>query len=193
MHHGHIHAPEHQAVGRFKAQQAATDDHCIFILGGRCDHFIGVGNVAVGNDALEVFAGYRQYERVGPCAHQQSVIGGRAAIIGCDNSPDAINFNHFFAGVQGDAVFCVPFPGIQYDFIQRLFTGQHRRQQDAVVIRVGFCTKHRDVIEIGCQFQQFLNGAYAGHSVADHHQFHFFHFALQTILLSLVQLPYQPA
>jgi hypothetical protein len=32
VHHGHIHAAQHQAVGRFQAQQAAADDHGVLVL-----------------------------------------------------------------------------------------------------------------------------------------------------------------
>src|SRR5262249_33299816 len=45
------------------------------------------------------------------------------------------------------------------------------REQDAVVIAVRLGAEHGDLVEIGRAFQQRLDGADAGHPVADHHQF----------------------
>ena len=64
---------------------------------------------------------------------------------------------------------------VQHDLVERLLAGQHRRQQDAVVVGVRLGAEHRDVVEIGRDLQQLLERAHAGHAVADHHELHFFH------------------
>ena len=64
VHHGDGHAAQHQAVGRFEAEQPAADDDGVFVLGGGGYHLVGVGDVAVGNHALQVFARHRQDERI---------------------------------------------------------------------------------------------------------------------------------
>jgi hypothetical protein len=40
---------------------------------------------------------------------------------------------------------------------------------------MGLGTEDRDVVEVGCDLQQFLDRAHTGHAVAHHHQLHFFH------------------
>jgi hypothetical protein len=74
VHHGDLHAALHQAVGRFQAQQAAADDHRVLVLRGRVDHGLRVGDVAVGQHALQVLARHRQDERVGAGGHEQAVV-----------------------------------------------------------------------------------------------------------------------
>src|SRR5439155_10244263 len=115
VHHGDLHAAQHQAVGRFQAQQAAADDDGLLVLLRRLDHGIGVGNVAVGDHALQILARHRQDEGGGAGAHQQAVVGFFGAIVGAHNAFDAVDLNDFFAGVQGDVVVLVPVPAVQHD------------------------------------------------------------------------------
>ena len=51
-----------------------------------------------------------------------------------------------------------------------LLAGQHRRQQDAVVVAVRLGAEHGDVVEVRRELEQFLDRAHAGHAVADHDQ-----------------------
>ena len=179
VHHGHGHAAQHQAVGGFQAQKAAADDDCVFVLGSRFNHGVGVGNVAVGDHAFQVFAGHGQDEGVGAGAQQQAVVfglGNRAiGIFGAHDAFDAVYFVHLFSRVQGDVVVAVPLPGVEHDLVQRLFTGQHGRQQDAVVVGVGLGAEHSDVVQLGCNLQQLFQRANARHAIAYHYQFGFFH------------------
>ena len=173
--HRHLHAALHQAVGRFQAQQAAADDHGVLVLGGRVDHGVGVGNVAVGDHAFQVLAGNRQDERVGAGGDQQAVVFGAGflagGIFGMHHAAHAVHLGHFPAGVQGDVVVGVPGPVVEHDLVQRLLTGQHRAQQDAVVVGVGLGTEDGDVVQVGRDLQQLFERAHTGHAVADHHQF----------------------
>jgi hypothetical protein len=79
------------------------------------------------------------------------------------------------ARVQGDVVFLVPVPVVEDDLVQRLLTGQHGRQQDAVVVGVRLGTEDGDVVQVGCDLEQLFQCAHTCHAVADHHQFRFFH------------------
>ena len=47
---------------------------------------------------------------------------------------------------------------------------EHRREQDAVVVRVRLGAEDRDVVGVGRELQQLLERAHAGHAVADHHE-----------------------
>jgi hypothetical protein len=91
VHHGDVHAAQHQAVGRFQAQQAAADDDGLLVLGGGLDHRVGVGDVAVGDDALQVLAGHRQDEGVGAGAQQQPVVRLLGAVLGAHHALDAVD------------------------------------------------------------------------------------------------------
>jgi hypothetical protein len=175
VHHSDVHAALHQAIGRFQAQQAAADDDRFPELLRGLDHRVGVGDVAVGDHALQVLAGHGQDEGVGAGAQQQAVICLLGAIVRAHDALDPVDLHHPLARVQPDAVLLVPLPGVQHDLVQRLLARQHRRQQDAVVVRVRLRTEHADLVQLRLDLQQLLEGAHAGHAVADHHQFHLLH------------------
>jgi hypothetical protein len=56
-------------------------------------------------------------------------------------------------------------------------TGEHRREQDAVVVGMRFGAEDRDRVVIRRDLQEFLDGTDTGHAVADHHETGFLHFA----------------
>ena len=175
MHHTDVHTAQHQAIGSFEAEQASANHHSFFILVRRINHRVGVGNVAVGNHAFEVFAGHGQDERVGAGTHQQAVVLHLGAVICTHDALDAVNLHHFFTGMQRDAVVFVPVPAVEHDLVQRLLACQHRAEQNTVVVGVRFCTKNGDVIQLWRNLEQFFKGANTCHAIADHHQFRFFH------------------
>jgi hypothetical protein len=80
--HADLHAALHQAVGRFQPQQAAADDHGALVFFAGLDHGVGVGDVAVGDHALQVLARNRQDEGVGAGAQQQAVVFGAGGLAG---------------------------------------------------------------------------------------------------------------
>ncbi len=179
MHHADVHAAQHQAIGGLQAEQAAADDHGFFVFGGRVNHGVGVGDVAVGDHALQVLARHGEDEGVGTGAHQQAVVFflGDAAvgIHGAHDAFDAVHLDHLFAGMQRDVVVGVPVPAVQDDLVERLLAGQYRRQQDAVVVGMRLGAENRDVVKIGGDLEQLLERAYTCHAVADHDQSGFFH------------------
>ncbi|MNU98757.1 hypothetical protein D3C71_888750 [compost metagenome] len=179
MHHAHLHAALHQAVGGLQAQQAAADDHGVFVGGCRVDHGLCVGNVAVGQHALQVFAGDGQDEGVGACGEDQSVVfgGDHRAILagGADHAAHAVHVGHRKTGVQRDVIVGIPGPIVQNDLVDGLLAGQHGREQDAVVVGVGLGPKHRDVVKIRGNLEQLFQRAHTGHAVSYHHQLELFH------------------
>ncbi len=94
VHHGDVHAPQLEAVGRFQAEQAAADDHRVFVGLGGFHHHLGVGNVAVADYALQVLAGNRQDERIGTGCDEQAVVYRLAAVIGDHPAFDAVDLHH---------------------------------------------------------------------------------------------------
>jgi len=110
---------------------------------------------------------------------QQAVVRGlhhaTLAVVGRHHALDAVHVRHRLAQVQGDAVFGVPAQRVEDDLVDGLLTGQHRAEQDAVVVGVRFGPEHGDVVEVGCDFQQLFERAHTGHAVADHHKLHLLH------------------
>ena len=73
--------------------------------------------------------------------------------------------------MQRDAAARVPVGPVQHDVVGLLLAGQHRRQQDAVVVAARLGAEHGDGEAVGdAELEQLLDGAHAGHAVADHHQ-----------------------
>ena len=172
MDHRDIHAAQLQAVGGFETEQAAADDHGVIILRRCGDHAFSVGNVAVSQHARQFHAGDRQQYRVGSGRQQQAVVFGDRAVFGAHYAFDTVDLGDLLAQVQRDVVGVIPVEIVEHDLFQRLFTGEHRRQQDAVVVRMRFSTEHGDVIKVRCNLQQFLQRAHAGHAIADADQPH---------------------
>jgi hypothetical protein len=187
VHHRDLHATQHQAVGGFQAQQAATDDDGVLVRLGRVDHRLRVGDVAVGDHTGQVLAGHGQDERVGTRGDQQAVVGRFGAVFGHHTPLDAVDGGHRLAQVQRDALLGIPGQRIQDDLLDRLFARQHRAQQDAVVVGVGLGTEDGDVVQIGRDLQQLFERAHTGHAVADHHELEFFHWALRLGLKANVE------
>ena len=126
MHHGDVHAAQHQAIGRFQAEQAATDDHGMLVGLGGVDHGLGVGNVAVADHALQGIAGDRQDERSRTGGDQQAIVFGLGAVFGDDFAFDPVDLHHLAVEQQLDVVLQVPVEVVEHDLFERLLTGQHR-------------------------------------------------------------------
>ncbi len=182
MHHRHLHAAQPQAVGRLQPEQAAADHHRVFVARGGIDHGLGVGDVAVADHPRQVLAGNRQDEGVGAGGEQQPVVRRLGAILGDDAAANAVDPRHLPPGMQRDAIVPVPVEIVEHDLRQRHLPGQHRREQDAVVVAVRLGAEHRDVVELGGELQQFLQRAAARHAVAHHHQLEFFHRCIHPIV-----------
>ena len=74
------------------------------------------------------------------------------------------------AGDQPYAVRVVPAGRVDDDVGDALVAGQHRGQQDAVVVRVRFGPDYGDLVTIGSAGQHFLDRPHSGHAVADDDQ-----------------------
>jgi hypothetical protein len=170
-----LHAALHQAVGRLQAQQAAADDHGALVFFAGLDHGVGVGDVTVGDHASRSLPGIGRMKGLEPVP----AAGGRIrrsglarGVFGMYDAAHPVHLGDLPAGVQRDAVVLVPGPVVEHDFVQRLFAGEHRRQQDAVVVGVGFGAEDGDVVQVGRDLQQLFERAHASHAVADHDQLH---------------------
>lgn len=59
---------------------------------------------------------------------------------------------------------------MRYDVCEARLTGQHCREHDPVIVAVRLGAKHRDAELAGRARQDFLDGAHAGHTVANDNQ-----------------------
>jgi hypothetical protein len=117
---------------------------------------------------------------------QQAIVFGLGAVFGDHPAFDPVDLHHLAVEQQLDVVFQVPVQVVEDDLFEGLLAGQHRRQQDAVVVGVRFGTEDRDVVQLVAQLQQFFQGANPGHAIADHHQFEFFHQVLRGAVAGLL-------
>ena len=92
-----------------------------------------------------------------------------------DHAAHPVHLRDREAGVQRDAMVCVPLPVVQNDVIKRLFVRQYGREQGAVVIRMWLGAEHGDVVQTGRYLEQFFQRAHSSHAIAHHHQPTFVH------------------
>ncbi len=180
VHHGHVHALNHEAVGRLQAQQAAADDDGPLVLARRLDHAFHVVDVAEGHHPVQVVARQGQDDGMGAGSQEQAVVFGLGAVVGDHLAVAAVDLHHRPAGVEGDAVLLVPGAIVEDDVIDGLLAGEYRREEDAVVVGVGLRPEDGDVVEVGRQLQQLFQGTHPGHAVADEDEF-LFHGGLRSL------------
>lgn len=134
---------------------------------------------------LQVVPRNRQDEGGGARGQHQAVVGGADlaafGIHAVHQAAYAVDLGHRDPGMQGDAVRLVPGPVVEHALVERLLALQHGRQQDAVVVGMGFGAEDGDLVQIGCDLQQLFQGAHTGHAVAHQHPWGFFHRAHKAV------------
>ena len=168
--HGHLHAAQREAMRRFEPEQAAADHYRVAALGGGGEHRVDVLHVAEADHAGQVLARHRDDERIGTGRDQQPVVLDRAAGLRRHGTIDAIDADNRIAGDQLDLILAIPFVAVDHDLVERLLAGEHRRQHDPVIVHMRFGAEDRDAVARRIAREQFLDGAAAGHAVADHHE-----------------------
>ncbi len=170
VHDAHVHAAFAQPVGGLEPEQPAADDDRLALRRGRVDHRLRVGDVAVGQHAGQADARHCRQRRHRAGGEQQPVVRGFDAACGLDDARAAPDRRHRAPGVQADAVLVVPRTLVEHDLLEARLAGQHRREQDAVVVRVRLGAEDGDLVALRGDLQQLLDRAHAGHAVADHDQ-----------------------
>ncbi len=174
MHHGHRHAPLLETVGGLQTQQAAADHHRPPAAACGLEHGIDVMDVAEGDHSLQILARHRDDERPRAGGQHQAIVGFHCAITGHHPATATVDLHHLLAGMERDAVVPVPLEIVEHDVFQGLLAGQHRGEKNAVVVAEGFGAKDGDLIHIGGELEQLLQGAHPGHAISDQYQL-FFH------------------
>ncbi len=173
MHDSDGHALPEQAVGRLQAEQAAADHDGVATRAGGRQHPVHVLDVAEPDHAGQIAARHGDDDGRGAGRQDQAVVARRAAVGRVHHPPRPVDLHRLAAFVQGDAVVRVPALVVEHDLLQRLLAGEHRREQDAVVVAAGLGAEYGDVVDIGRDLQELLQRAHARHAVADQNQFLF--------------------
>ncbi len=177
-----LEAASRQAARRFEAEQAAADHRRRLHVGGPGQHALAVLEGAEDVDAVLVRAGAvrrvgrrqvleRRHERHRAGGDDQRVVGFGAAVRAVDHLRRAVDAGCADAGVQRDVVVGVPVERVDEDVVRLLRSGQHAREQDAVVVAVRLVAEHGDLeaIAVGAG-EHVLDEAGARHAVADDHE-----------------------
>ncbi len=167
MHDRDRHAPALQPPGRFEAEEAAADHDGAPLGRGRVDHRLDIGYVAEGAHPGQAQPRNRRRQGLGAGGEQQLVVWHRLPTGDRHRFRGAVDRVNRLPGDQPDAVLVVPVRRIDDDLVDRLFAGQHRGQQDAVVVRVRLGADDGDGVAVGSAGQQLLDRAHSGHPVAD--------------------------
>jgi hypothetical protein len=170
VHHCDLHALLHQTIRGLEAEQPAADHDRVLILAGRGQHALDIGEIAEADDPRQILARHRQQKRIRTGSQQQAIIACLGAIFGHDLAVTSIDTDDLLALVQGDAMIGIPGIVIQDDVGEFFLAAQHRRQQDAIVVDLRLGAEHGDIVFLRRELEQLLNGADAGHTIADDHQ-----------------------
>ena len=167
MHERDRHAAPLEAPRRLEPEQSAADHHGAALGLRRFDHGLDVGNVAEAAHIGQAEAWNRRHHRLRAGREQQFVVRHGTAVIEHDLPRRAVDRHGSSAKHQPNAAFGVPARPVDDDLIERLISGQHRRQQDAVVVRVRLGADDRDLVTVGCARQALFQCAHSRHAVAD--------------------------
>ena len=171
MHDGDIHVARGQARRGFEAEQAAADDHGLGARLGRDQHGVDIVEIAVGEDARKVVPRHRQDERHRARGDDQLVVRRHDAAVGRDRLGDAVDRGDLVPLVERDAVLDVPAVAVNDDLLVVLFTRQHRRQHDAIVVDARLGVENGDLVAAGRLVEKVLQHAPWRHAVADDDEF----------------------
>ncbi|MCY1291837.1 hypothetical protein D9M69_403970 [compost metagenome] len=178
LHDMRLQAQRLQRVGRFQAEQTATDHHAATGVGGRRADAVEVGQGAIDQPRVALGAFDGRHEGIGTGGQHQAVIA-EAAVGGDHFAAGAVDLQHRHAEVQGDAGALVQ---------RRLAEGQRFGvaagevfgKVHAVVGAQRLLAEHVDPVAIQrAALDQLLDAVVADHAVADDDQ------RLQTIEVSV--------
>ena len=170
VHDGDLAALHLEAAGRFEPEQAAADHHRPGAARRRASSSARVSssvrNAKTPSRSSPAIGGIHAELPVASSSVSYGVTLPSAAV---DGLLPRIDVGDPHADPQLDAVLAVPLERVQRDLVGRLLAGQHRRQQDAVVVDVGLVAEDRDV-ELRRVLQDLFDAGHAGHAVADDDQ-----------------------
>ena len=173
-----------QPAGSFDPEQAAADDGGAPRVSRVRGDLLAILERAEREDAAFQAASLcRQpvdgwQERPAAGRENQRVVGFDDSATGRHGFPGEVYLIDPHAGAQRHAVLGVPRRRVNDDVGRPVVTGQHARQQDAVVVAVRFVAKDGDVEELtAAARQQIFDQARPAHAVADHDETLFPHYS----------------
>ena len=166
VHDGDVAALDLQAARGLEAEQAAADHHRLHAGSGALQQLAACRRASGRRRRSLVESRDRRLERRAAGREQQRVVRGHAPIVARDGFQLGIDVDDADAEAKPDVVVLIPLERVQRDLVRRPLAGEHRRQQDAVVVDVRLVTEHRDR-ELRRVLQDLLDAGDARHAVAD--------------------------
>ncbi len=115
---------------------------------------------------MQVRAGQGQADRIGAHGQDQLVIGDGLAIVQHDMLGGGLDRLHPVAEMRLYAIAVVPFLTVGDDLVERLLTGQHRRELDAVIGGARFGANNGNIEPLVVALEDFLDDTATGHAGA---------------------------
>jgi ABC-type molybdate transport system ATPase subunit len=150
-----------------EAEQPAADHHRLRTWSSTSKQRARVVERAERVHALRIEPCDRRHPRRAPGGEQQRVERRHAAVVCRDGLVLGVGVGHPDSDAQTDAMALVPLQGIERDVVGRLLAGQHRREQNAVVVDVRLVAEDGDLKARGV-LQDLFDAGDARHAVADH-------------------------
>ena len=169
VHDRHVAALHLEAARRLETEQPAADHDGLGAGPGAAEQRARVVERAEREHAVlvEPFDGRHPGGAAG--REEQGVEGGHGAVLRRHGLRDRVDVRDAAADAQLDVVALVPFDRVERDVIRRLLAGQHRREQDPVVVDVCLVAEDRHV-EPRRMLEDLLHAGHACHAVADDDQ-----------------------
>ena len=138
---GDVAALHLQSARGFEAEKAAADDDGLDAGLRPVEQRARVVERAEREDAVLVDAFNRRHQRRASGGQEQRVEGGRGAVLRHDDFELGVDVDDAGADAEVDLVAPVPLQRVERDVVRVFFAGEHRRQQDAVVVDVGLLAR----------------------------------------------------
>ncbi len=151
---------------RFNTQKAAAQHHHRSLT---CQQLPDVSNAAKNPDAIRIDARNRGQTRLRTGGKHQ-LIPAELAPIGLHSTRGKIDLQDGFTVQERDAVPLIPRLIVDQGVTEGFFTGQHRRQQHAVVVAVRLAANDRDGVTLRRTLQQALHHLHPRHAITYHQQ-----------------------
>ena len=166
---GYVAALHLQATRCFEPEQTSSDHHRPLAWRRAIEQRARVVQIAKDKQAFFFQSIHRRNQRSASRCDQQFVERRFAVVIAGHHLALGIHVRDSNAKTQHNPMFRIPLEAIQLDFIRCFLASQHRGQQDAVVIEVGFIPEDGD-FKFWRMVQDLFDASDTRHSISYHHE-----------------------
>src|SRR5579864_2645800 len=159
-----------QTARRLQSKQAASNHYGLQPWPAALEQGARVVEVTEYKDAFLLHLFNRRNQREAAGRQQELIEGSNTSVVARNGLGSRIDADNANAKSQIDFVLLVPIETVQDDVVTGLFAGQHRGQQDAVIVHMRLIAKDRD-LKLGRVPQNLFHTCDSGHSISYHHEF----------------------